>query len=430
MHVSQLWRWKKERRDQFDLPRWLPITGALLLLLAVAIVAASVLSELKKATTWRKHTIEVILAAQSFQNNILDAQRAMRDFVTTGRTNALESFQSAEESTQQKLAQLTDMTGDNPLQQQRLKTLAAAMLNFFSYDEQMISVYKKQGADAVVKADPGGIEGRNLFGSVHDISQVFSDTETKLLDLRDTKAQDDYWNAERSLIIGCVIAALFLILANLIANRELAYRHRAESQLNQALGLQKAILNSADYGIVTTNPEGIVQTFNPASERLLGYRAEEIIGKATPMLWRDQQEIAERAQKLSAKLGMPVRPSFDAIAKKVQFDEIDEGEWTFIRKDGKRFIASLVVTQLCDHTGNFTGYIGIFRDISTRKNIEAEREKLIFELKDAIAQVKTLSGLIPICGWCKKVRNDKGYWSTVEQYVKLHTDADFTHGMC
>src|SRR5439155_6634673 len=99
-------------------------------------------------------------------------------------------------------------------------------------------------------------------------------------------------------------------------------------------------------------------------------------------------------------------------------------------KDHSRFIASLVITALADQTGNFTGYLGIFRDISLRKSLEGEREKLILELKNALTEVKTLSGLIPICGWCKNVRNDSGYWQSVEQYVHAHTEATFTHGIC
>jgi CHASE3 domain sensor protein len=70
------------------------------------------------------------------------------------------------------------------------------------------------------------------------------------------------------------------------------------------------------------------------------------------------------------------------------------------------------------------------RETNRRKLAESKQKSLIEELQRALAEVKTLSGLIPICAWCKSVRNDKGYWSTVEQYVRTHTDATFTHGMC
>jgi len=65
-----------------------------------------------------------------------------------------------------------------------------------------------------------------------------------------------------------------------------------------------------------------------------------------------------------------------------------------------------------------------------RHRSEAEREKLIAELKEALAQVKTLRGCLPICATCKKIRDDKGYWTRIEQYIMDHTNADFTHGIC
>ncbi|NDF01549.1 MAG: PAS domain S-box protein, partial [Verrucomicrobia bacterium] len=72
----------------------------------------------------------------------------------------------------------------------------------------------------------------------------------------------------------------------------------------------------------------------------------------------------------------------------------------------------------------------IFRDVTKRKAVEAERERLITELQAALAEVKTLSGLLPICGWCKKIRDDSGYWNSVEGYLKKSTGADLTHGIC
>ena len=72
----------------------------------------------------------------------------------------------------------------------------------------------------------------------------------------------------------------------------------------------------------------------------------------------------------------------------------------------------------------------LFRDISERRNAEVERERLIRELQAALTQVRALRGLIPICAWCKKIRNDDGYWEQLEKYLKNHSEADFTHGMC
>jgi hypothetical protein len=71
-----------------------------------------------------------------------------------------------------------------------------------------------------------------------------------------------------------------------------------------------------------------------------------------------------------------------------------------------------------------------WRLIQERKRSEEEREKLIIELQEALANVKKLSGLIPICSSCKKIRDDKGYWNQLEKYLLEHSDATLSHGLC
>lgn len=423
--------WQRARRENFNFLRWLPVTGSVTLMMMIAFVSMVNMVELKQATFWRKHTFEVILDTQAFQNNLTALQLGVRGYVTLGDTNALASYQASLKLEPQQFNQLVELTSDNQTQQTQLKNLAAAMAEVFAYDEKVLALYQQQGFAAVSQNDATG-EGRRVFGNTIQVINQLAKTEEKLLDKRDNLEEADADNGGRLLIFGSVLAAVLLVFANKMASRELRQRQRAEAKLHQALQLQKAILNSAEYGIVSTDPKGIVQTFNPAAEQMLGYSAKEVVGKVTPMLWRDPLEITESAEKLSKKLGLPVKPTFEAIAMKVQFDErqIDEGEWTFIRKDGSRFTTLLVVSVLSNETGNFTGFTSIFRDISKHKQVEAEREKLIAELQTALAQVKTLSGMIPICGWCKSVRTDKGFWQSVEHYVGANTDATFSHGMC
>ena len=69
-------------------------------------------------------------------------------------------------------------------------------------------------------------------------------------------------------------------------------------------------------------------------------------------------------------------------------------------------------------------------EIIKRRQAEEAREKLIVELQETLAKIKTLSGLLPICANCKKIRDDKGYWQQVELYIEKHTTAEFSHGIC
>ncbi|MFA4839408.1 MAG: PAS domain S-box protein [Candidatus Neomarinimicrobiota bacterium] len=103
-------------------------------------------------------------------------------------------------------------------------------------------------------------------------------------------------------------------------------------------------------------------------------------------------------------------------------------ETIFRRKDGTNIDVEANVT-IIDNQGDKATF-AVIRDISDRKRIEQEREKTIQELQAALNNVRTLKGLIPICASCKKIRDDSGYWSEVEKYISVHSEADFTHGIC
>ena len=70
------------------------------------------------------------------------------------------------------------------------------------------------------------------------------------------------------------------------------------------------------------------------------------------------------------------------------------------------------------------------REVAERKRAEEERERVISRLQQALAHVKKLSGLLPICASCKKIRDDRGYWLQVEEYIRDHSEAQFSHGIC
>lgn len=72
----------------------------------------------------------------------------------------------------------------------------------------------------------------------------------------------------------------------------------------------------------------------------------------------------------------------------------------------------------------------LHREILEHKQTEAAREQLIVELQAALANIKTLRGLLPICAWCKQVRDDQGYWTQVEVYIRDHSEVEFSHGIC
>lgn len=100
------------------------------------------------------------------------------------------------------------------------------------------------------------------------------------------------------------------------------------------------------------------------------------------------------------------------------------------RRDGSEFPAEIQGSFLLNQEGQPRRLRLVCRDISERKALETQREHLVAELRAALASVKTLHGLLPICAWCKKVRDDRGYWDGLEDYVRTHSETTFSHGIC
>ena len=193
-----------------------------------------------------------------------------------------------------------------------------------------------------------------------------------------------------------------------------AEERRARRQTEAARVLLASIVESCDDAIVGETLEGVVTSWNIGAERLYGYTAEEMIGQSISALVP-----AYRPQDLSTILEMINRG-----------ERVERFETVRIRKDAKPIQVAITVSPIQDGNGKLIGASTVARDITQRKAEEAERLRLIQELTDALARVKTLAGLLPICASCKKIRDDNGYWQQVETYIQQHSEADFTHGIC
>lgn len=102
----------------------------------------------------------------------------------------------------------------------------------------------------------------------------------------------------------------------------------------------------------------------------------------------------------------------------------------FLRERHNGEITPIEINATLVATKGGAQILTLARDITERTRAEAERERLIAQLQNALAEVKKLSGLLPICASCKKIRNDKGYWEQIEVYIHERSEADFTHGIC
>jgi PAS domain S-box-containing protein len=150
---------------------------------------------------------------------------------------------------------------------------------------------------------------------------------------------------------------------------------RRQEALLKTGALQTAILTSANFSIIATDEKGIIQLFNVGAERMLGYRAAEVVNRMRPSDIHDPEEVMARAQALSLELGTAITPGFEALAFKASRGIEDIYELTYICKDGSRFPAIVSITALRDDYGDIIGYLLIGTDNSVRKRVELELHK-------------------------------------------------------
>jgi PAS domain S-box-containing protein len=122
--------------------------------------------------------------------------------------------------------------------------------------------------------------------------------------------------------------------------------------------------------------------------------------------------------------------SFSDVVVIVDISKDDTQEFVVKDKAGRRFVVEVSASNVTSSTGELAGRMASFIDITKRKGIEADREKLIEKLQDALSKIKTLKGITPICAASKKIRDDKGYWNQLESDLREHSEADFSHGIC
>ncbi len=193
----------------------------------------------------------------------------------------------------------------------------------------------------------------------------------------------------------------------------------AQGRAQRAADLEKlfylaAIVDSTGEAIISQNMDGIITTWNAGARQLFGYTEAEAVGQSVFIIIPEslRSTRVEIFEKLSS--GKPIPPF----------------ETKRVRKDGVEVDVYLAMSPIKGADGRLMGASSIAYDITERKRIEADRTKMIEQLNETLSKVRTLSGLLPICANCKKIRDDKGYWQKLETFVHEHSNAEFSHSIC
>lgn len=193
--------------------------------------------------------------------------------------------------------------------------------------------------------------------------------------------------------------------------RNITARKRTESLLKEREQLFRSLFEENHSAMLLVDPEtGAIVDANPSACAFYGYPKTVLTKmKAMEINTLSQEEIFQEMEKARGE----ERNYFDFRHRladgTIREVEVFSGPITI----GDRAL-------LCS----------IIHDVSARKEVEREKERLIDKLQKALSEVKTLRGFLPICASCKKIRDDKGYWNQIESYISKHSEAEFSHSIC
>lgn len=203
------------------------------------------------------------------------------------------------------------------------------------------------------------------------------------------------------------------------------YKHRMERRLRESeetyRSLTEDVLDGSNVGIFVLSADFTVVWVNRTLERFFGLPRGEAIGKDKRQLIRDRirhifYDPEEFAEKVTATYAN--NTYVEEFECHIRAEEGREERWLqhWSKPIGRGLYAG--------------GRIEVYYDITERKRGEEERESLLIRLQQALAEVRKLSGLLPLCASCKKIRDDKGHWQHMEVYIRDHSEAEFTHSLC
>ena len=196
---------------------------------------------------------------------------------------------------------------------------------------------------------------------------------------------------------------------------EIGKRRQVEVERDEQRRILYAILDTTPDHVVFKDRDSVYRLCNESAAMFRGFHVKEIIGKTDFDIYGPEA----------------ARPAQDE-----EHEIIEAGEAKTVEcadccpTDGNTRWFEVIKTPMRDAEGSVVGLLCNARDITERKNLAESQRVLVDELRAALAEVNKLSGLLPICASCKRIRNDDGQWQQMELYIREHSEAEFSHGLC
>lgn len=335
------------------------------MLLLIGLIAAWTVRQVSISDSWVDHTREVISNTDELLAYLKDAESAQRGYILTGQEIYLEPYQVAVSRVPNTLAALRQLTADNSRQQQRLNEFEPLIEERIARMAETVALRQRSGFEAAAKT-VSTERGKNLTDRIRQLQQEIEQNEYSLLRERMETRQSRLRQGFAATLLASLLALLALIAFPLDIRRAVRQRDLAQLQQRASESTAEALFEAAAQAIFIVDRGGCIVMANPSTERMFGYRIEDMLGQPVELLLPESlraQHVGHRDHYFSKPQNRPMGLGLDLQAR---------------RKDGTEFFAEISLSYIS--TARDTLAVAFVTDISKRRAdaqaIRQQREEL------------------------------------------------------
>lgn len=340
---------------------------------------------------------DIISAIEEVGAHLRAADTAQRTFALTRDSVYEEQFRDVRRASGASLDKLQHLLEYSPVQQSTFEWFKILINEQIDIYATNIDVQKSSDSQAAQMLSDS-VRNYSQMSTIADVIRQLEREEEDFLSMQFARQRENTEQTAQLVMGGLALSFLVIVFSGVMIFRDVHRRLAVERALGDSLNFERALVESAGYGIIATGPDCVITEFNRAAEALLGYAAHELVGCSTLERFHDPREVRERAFELSRELGRPVAPGLDALLAVPRLGRVEDRDWTLVRKDGERFPAQISITAIKSETGEINGYIAIANDITERKKIERLKTEFIstvsHELRTPLTSIRGSLGLI------------------------------------